>query len=183
MLTATVQKVSLQKVALCRVVSIRCAHFSPPTKTATAPPWRVDCLCLRVLLTVPLKAIATIPIRGCFQGRLRNAENPRRARHFSLRRPMRGAGPMFAKPKGACTIGKRLCGKDGKISACIGTVGPKAEVCGADNQDENCDGSVNEGCTCSPDSATESCGSTSVANAKRAFVHARAESGPPAAET
>ena len=78
-----------------------------------------------------------------------------------------GAGPMFAKPKGACTIGKRSCGKDGKISACIGTVGPKAEVCGAVDRDENCDGSVNEGCTCSPDSATESCGSTSVGECKK----------------
>ncbi len=47
---------------------------------------------------------------------------------------------------GVCVAGTESC-VGGGFGACVGSVGPRAEVCdGA--LDENCDGTVDEGCTC-----------------------------------
>lgn len=55
--------------------------------------------------------------------------------------------------RGACSPGKWACVDFGtaREATCIGAVGPKAESCTVppqDPADENCDGSVDEGCAC-----------------------------------
>jgi hypothetical protein len=55
---------------------------------------------------------------------------------------------------GACKPGKWACvdlGGGQRTATCIGAVGPKSEVCTGPNTtpaDENCNGTVDEGCTC-----------------------------------
>ena len=56
---------------------------------------------------------------------------------------------------GECSSGLRLCDQiDQSWGACMGSTGPSAEVCLRDNQsivfadDEDCDGKIEEGCTC-----------------------------------
>jgi hypothetical protein len=51
---------------------------------------------------------------------------------------------------GACTLGKQVCAQ-GKLGECTGFKGPVAEACAASGSagDEDCDGKVDEGCTCS----------------------------------
>jgi hypothetical protein len=62
---------------------------------------------------------------------------------------------------GACRAGKKTCGADGVFSACKGVVGKQpAESC-ANNLDDDCDGAVNNGCTCSP-GETKPCGVSAV---------------------
>jgi Putative metal-binding motif/von Willebrand factor type A domain len=46
---------------------------------------------------------------------------------------------------GACGLGKRSCGADGKLGACV-PVNPPAEIC--DGVDNNCDGKTDEDCGC-----------------------------------
>lgn len=51
---------------------------------------------------------------------------------------------------GTCVDGLHTCAKDGKSwGACVGQVLPIAEDCKTD-QDDNCNGVSNEGCSCSP---------------------------------
>lgn len=56
---------------------------------------------------------------------------------------------------GVCRAGSQACGDDGVWSACVGAVGPSAEDCSND-LDDDCDGLVNEGCGCVPE--VEVCG-------------------------
>ena len=64
---------------------------------------------------------------------------------------------------GACKPGKWACvdlGGGQRTAQCFGTVGPKTEVCtplGQTPADENCDGTVDEGCPCTT-GATRPCG-------------------------
>lgn len=45
-----------------------------------------------------------------------------------------------------CKPGKQTCGTESKWGSCIGAVGLETEICNA--WDDNCDGSVDEGCEC-----------------------------------
>lgn len=45
------------------------------------------------------------------------------------------------KPLGACALGKKTCGANGKYGSCIGAIGPET-VDRCDGQDENCNGLV-----------------------------------------
>jgi len=63
---------------------------------------------------------------------------------------------------GVCVAGSQTCvaSTDKTTSAwdaCVGAVGPTAEVCDASNKDENCNGQANEGCQCVNGTST-SCG-------------------------
>jgi hypothetical protein len=59
--------------------------------------------------------------------------------------------------KGACKAGKKRCNNDGAFGACIGVIGKKTEVC--DNGlDEDCDGNIDNGCTCASGSPPRACG-------------------------
>ncbi|MCK6509515.1 hypothetical protein L6R29_06060 [Myxococcota bacterium] len=56
--------------------------------------------------------------------------------------------------QGSCKTGLRTCKDDNTWGECIGQIGPSFEDC---NQvDDNCDGTVDEGCICSPN-ATQPC--------------------------
>lgn len=59
------------------------------------------------------------------------------------------------KPKGECKAGTRICSKSGAWGQCNGAVLPApTDQCG-DNRDNDCDGSVDEGCSCSPGQIAE----------------------------
>jgi hypothetical protein len=63
-----------------------------------------------------------------------------------------GCGSEFAIAP--CSAGTQTCGTDGTWSACEGAIGPSAESCGTgdgDGVDNDCDGTVDEGCTCVPE--------------------------------
>ncbi len=61
-------------------------------------------------------------------------------------------GPPGTAGVGTCTNGVRTCDANGMgYGACVGTVGPTAEVCG-DGLDNDCDGATDEGCVCAPGS-------------------------------
>lgn len=61
---------------------------------------------------------------------------------------------------GECRVGTQPC-VDGAWGECSsGAIGPEAERCGT-GADEDCDGSVDEGCACAP-GATRPCGDTDV---------------------
>jgi N-acetylneuraminic acid mutarotase len=64
------------------------------------------------------------------------------------------SGPMGTLGVGVCHGGTQTCKANGQWGACAGEVTPANEVCGGG--DENCDGQVDEGCTCTP-GATASC--------------------------
>jgi hypothetical protein len=67
----------------------------------------------------------------------------------------------FALPGlGECRPGKKRCNADGTFGACSGVVGKKVESC-SNNLDDDCDGTVNNGCTCSPGD-TQPCGTSTV---------------------
>ena len=66
----------------------------------------------------------------------------------------RRCGP--ATDAGACAYGTDTCA-GGHWTGCVGAVMPAAEVCDAAGVDENCDGTANEGCTCT-DWETRRCG-------------------------
>ncbi|HEU4533859.1 MAG TPA: hypothetical protein VFS00_07060, partial [Polyangiaceae bacterium] len=60
-------------------------------------------------------------------------------------------------PKGTCRVGTRSCLPDGKAGPCEGAVAPGAEDCSTEEVDEDCDGSPNNGCPCSPIGETRAC--------------------------
>ncbi len=60
------------------------------------------------------------------------------------------SGPVGTEGQGRCRAGRRQCNVAGtEWSTCQGEVLPVAESC-TTPFDDNCDGSVNEGCVCSP---------------------------------
>jgi hypothetical protein len=56
---------------------------------------------------------------------------------------------------GECRPGAQSCRADGTWSGCEGAIGPRAEVCG-DDRDDDCDGAADELCGCAPE--PEICG-------------------------
>ena len=66
----------------------------------------------------------------------------------------RSCGGEFDEPPiGVCRIGSQQCLEGdgfGAWAACVGAVLPSAERC-ANGQDDDCDGMVDEGCVCNPD--------------------------------
>ena len=61
-------------------------------------------------------------------------------------------GPPGTAGVGICSAGVQTCNATGTAyGACVGSVTPSAEVCG-DALDNDCDGTVDEGCVCSPGS-------------------------------
>ncbi|MBU51217.1 MAG: hypothetical protein CL920_21220 [Deltaproteobacteria bacterium] len=62
-------------------------------------------------------------------------------------------GPSGTANKGLCKEGTQTC-IQGKWSKCVGAVTPQTEEC--NKKDDNCDGSVDEGCECIP-GEQESC--------------------------
>jgi hypothetical protein len=65
-------------------------------------------------------------------------------------------GTFTIPSKGECRSGKKICEPTGKFAACIGAIGKRTpEMC--DNRDDDCDGTVDNGCACSP-GATKPCG-------------------------
>lgn len=56
------------------------------------------------------------------------------------------AGPVAAAGVGVCKLGEQTCDKSG-WGVCIGSVLPSTESCG-DGLDDDCDGSPDEGCSC-----------------------------------
>ena len=65
-------------------------------------------------------------------------------------------GPFGTKGVGRCHGGYQEC-KQSKWSPCLYQKVPRTETC--DNIDNNCDGKVDEGCSCSP-GQTQTCGSS-----------------------
>ena len=62
-------------------------------------------------------------------------------------------GPAGTEGVGVCAAGTMTCVADGSgYGACGGSVGPSAETCG-DGLDNDCDGTVDEGCVCTPGTA------------------------------
>jgi hypothetical protein len=57
---------------------------------------------------------------------------------------------------GICRAGKKHCNDNGTFGVCVGAIGKKTEACD-NNLDDDCDGTVNNGCACSPGD-TRSCG-------------------------
>ncbi len=63
-------------------------------------------------------------------------------------------GPAGTAGVGACAAGVQTCLADGSgYGACVGAVGPAAEACG-NGVDDDCDGTADEGCVCTPGTAT-----------------------------
>lgn len=69
-------------------------------------------------------------------------------------------GPPATLGVGQCTAGTRTCNGGGQWAPCTGEVLPSVEDCAID-EDENCDGLVNEGCPCPAETvqtlASENC--------------------------
>jgi hypothetical protein len=65
-------------------------------------------------------------------------------------------GPAGTEGVGSCASGTQTCNSSGTAyGACVGSITPTAETCG-DSLDNDCDGTVDNGCVCSP-GATTSC--------------------------
>jgi hypothetical protein len=63
-------------------------------------------------------------------------------------------GPLGTAGAGICKAGSQVCNAQGtSLGPCVGSVLPQGEICG-DLLDNNCDGEVNEGCSCVPGSTT-----------------------------
>jgi putative metal-binding protein len=66
------------------------------------------------------------------------------------------SGPAGTQGVGLCAAGTKTCNAAGtSFGPCVGEVLPQTESC-ATTSDENCNGQVNEGCACAPNS-TASC--------------------------
>ncbi len=63
--------------------------------------------------------------------------------------PSSSIEPVTGQPRGACRAGTQTCAL-GSWGACVGQVLPRPEFCGETGvaQDDDCDGVVNNGCTC-----------------------------------
>ena len=73
--------------------------------------------------------------------------------------------------EGACEVGSEACGDTCLWSGvCEGGIAPADEVCDAAEQDENCDGSANEGCDCNEGETQECCGADPVVCVDGAFL-------------
>ena len=57
---------------------------------------------------------------------------------------------------GECRQGTQTC-SSGEWNTCTGNIVPTTETC--DGKDNNCNGAVDEGCSCTPNGITQSCGS------------------------
>ncbi|MBU47461.1 MAG: hypothetical protein CL920_02050 [Deltaproteobacteria bacterium] len=67
-------------------------------------------------------------------------------------------GPSATQDKGICRSGTQLC-QGGQWGACTGEILPGKDGAGAcDGKDNNCDGQIDEGCSCK-DGETQPCGS------------------------
>ena len=69
-------------------------------------------------------------------------------------------GGTFNGAPAVCRRGTETC-DEGRWSDCSGAIGPASEACDGASLDEDCDGTANEGCTCS-DGATQPCGGGAV---------------------
>jgi hypothetical protein len=58
--------------------------------------------------------------------------------------------------QGICRLGRKSC-TAGHWSDCVGAIEPSMEICDAQRMDENCDGTSNEHCACTP-GETQECG-------------------------
>ncbi len=58
---------------------------------------------------------------------------------------------------GTCHNGTRTCQSNRQWGECTGGVSAISEVCG-DNLDNDCNGAINNGCSCSPNNSNRSCG-------------------------
>lgn len=68
--------------------------------------------------------------------------------------------PCGSSAQGTCRLGTAAC-VGGKWGQCEGAVEPGTEICDQAMQDENCDGTSNEGCNCNPGD-TKPCGALGV---------------------
>ncbi len=64
---------------------------------------------------------------------------------------------------GVCKTGTQTCSSAGTWGACVGAVGPSAEVC--DGLDNNCNGTVDEGTTTESGGTVDLCGAGSTCTA------------------
>ncbi len=75
----------------------------------------------------------------------------------------RGDTRVCGSDIGECQTGTEICTNSCQWSGvCLGEIGPQPEVCDAEGKDENCDGSVNEGCACVNGQTQTCCGGTVV---------------------
>ncbi len=76
----------------------------------------------------------------------------------------RGDSRVCGTDTGECQTGTELCDNTCHWTGnCLGEITPApAELCNADDKDEDCDGSVNEGCGCSNGQTMTCCGGTIV---------------------
>jgi hypothetical protein len=67
-------------------------------------------------------------------------------------------GEMPTDPQGNCVVGQKTCDPMGQWQACLGAVAPESEDrCDEPGDDADCDGMVNDGCTCQ-ENETRVCG-------------------------
>lgn len=87
----------------------------------------------------------------------------------SLQGDVKGCYLGMPGPQSACTQGNQMC-NDGKWGSCVGALGPSDEKCD-DALDNDCDGTVDEGCFCTP--TTNLCkdsGGNTLPSGDNAFV-------------
>lgn len=76
-------------------------------------------------------------------------------------------------PQGNCALGTQACNEKGQWGPCVGLIAPKRlDLCGTKNDDSNCNGIVNEGCGCSPETDKPiECGVSSKGECKLGLRH------------
>ena len=62
-------------------------------------------------------------------------------------------------PRPECRYGRKTCGSNGQYGPCLDAIAPATEVC--DGKDNDCDGTRDEGCACTPGTST-TCSATST---------------------